>query len=170
MSCCVVKTDDGFAYTMPVLPGAQPVVFSYRVPFQGSSFELDQLLVYPVAEFNVLMPESEVVMTSDNLSDAGLVTGGDGTEYRRLTGSDLSAEARINVRFENIPVPDSPAPAPQPVVALPPFFSYGLLMGGAVLLLTSAILLWYRRASDDEELDSTFDLDDDVPQDDLWLN
>ena len=170
MTCCVIETDDGFVYTMPVLPGAQSVAFSYRVPFHGSSFELDQLLVYPVAELSVLMPESEVVMTSDNLSDAGLVTGGDGIEYRRLAGRNLSAGAGVNVRFESIPVTDSPAPAPQPVVALPPFFSYGLLVGGALLLLTSAILLWHRRASDDEELESTFDLDDEAPQGDLWLN
>jgi hypothetical protein len=170
MACCIIDTDDGFVYSMPVLPGTQQVVFSYRVPYQGSSFELDQLLVYPVAEFNVLMPESEVAITSDNLSDVGLVTSGDGTAYRRLTGSDLSSEARINIRFENIPVPDSPAPAPQPVVAQPPFFSYGLLTGGAVLLLTSAILLWYRRSSDNEELESTFDLDDEAPQGDTWLN
>jgi hypothetical protein len=170
MTCCVVESDDGFVYTMPVLPGAQPVVYSYRVPFQGSSFELDQLLVYPVAELNVLMPESEVVMASDSLSDVGFVTGGDGIEYRRLTGRNLSAGTGVNVRFESIPITDSSAPAPQPTVALPPFFSYGLLTGGAVLLLTSAILLWYRRASDDEVLDNTFDLDDDVPQGDLRLN
>jgi hypothetical protein len=170
MTCCVVETDDGFVYTMPVLPGAQPVVFSYRVPFQGSFFELDQLLVYPVAEHNVLMPESDVVMTSDNLSDAGLVTGGDGNEYHRLTGRNLPAGAEVNVRFDSIPVTDSPEPTPQSTAALPPFFSYGLLTGGAVLVLTSAILLWYRRASDDEELDSTFDLDDDIPQGDLRLN
>lgn len=170
MACCVVDTDDGFVYTMPVLPGTQRVVFSYRIPYQGSSLTLDRSLVYSVAELNVLMPKSEIAMTSDDLNDVGLVTGGDGRDYRRLTGSTLSDGVEITVRFENIPVSDSPAPAPQPVVALPPFFSYGLLAGGAAMLLTSAILLWYRRASDNKELDSTFDLDDDVPRGDLWLN
>jgi hypothetical protein len=170
MTCCVVETDDGFVYTMPVLPGIQPVVYSYRVPFRGSSFELDQLLVYPVAEHNVLMQESDGVMASDNLSDAGLVTGGDGIEYRRLTGRNLPAGVGVNVRFESIPVANSPAPAPQPVVALSPFFSYGLLTGGAVLLLTSAILLWHRRSRDNEASESTPDLDDEAPQGDLWFN
>ncbi len=159
MACCVVDTDDGFVYTMPVLPGTQRVVFSYRIPYQGSSLKLDRSLVYSVAELNVLMPKSEIAMASNDLNDLGLATGGDGRDYRRLTGSTLLAGVEITVRFENIPVPDSPAPAPQLASARPSFFGYGLLTGGAVLLSTSALLLWRRHAGESETMESILDPD-----------
>ncbi len=160
MACCVVDTDDGFVYTMPVLPGSQPVVFSYRVPYQGSAFELDRSLVYPVTELNVLMPENDIAMTSDDLSGGDLVTAGDGTNYRRLIGSNLPAGAEIAVRFEGIPVAQNAAAAPQPALARMPLVGYGLLAGGGLLLLASAALLWGRRDGEDEAAEGLLDFEE----------
>ncbi len=160
MACCVVDADNGFVYTMPVLPGARRVSFSYRVPYQGSSFELALSIVYPVDELNVLMPESGIAMTSSDLRDADLVTGADGTDYQRLTGRNLPAGAGIKIRFEGIPVPDNPAPASQPAPARTLFTSYGLLAGGGLLLLVSVALLWRRRAGESAAMESVFDPDD----------
>lgn len=147
MECCMVDTETDFTYTMPILPGRYPVVFSYRVPYQGASFEWRRSLAYPTAELNVLLPESDIVISSDQLEDAGLTTSDDnGTSYRRLTGSDLPAGTEISVKFEEIPVPQPQAvAAPPAALSSSPLAGFGLLAGGAVLVLAAAYLLWQRR-------------------------
>lgn len=143
MECCLLETDADFTYTMPILPGRHPVVFSYRVPYQGSSFEWRRSLAYPTAQLNVLLQESDIVISSDQLEDTGRTSGDNGTSYRRLTGSDLPAGVDISVNFEGIPLPQ---PTASPVVLAPsPFAGYALLAGGGILLLASVYLLRQRR-------------------------
>lgn len=146
MACCMVDTETDFTYTMPILPGRYPVVFSYRLPYQGASFEWRRSLAYPTAELNVLLPESDIMMSSNQLDDAGLMTSdANGTSYRRLTGTDLLAGTEISVKFEDIPLPQAqPVAAPPAVVSSSSLAGYGLL-GGAVLVLVAAYLLWQRR-------------------------
>jgi hypothetical protein len=181
MESSLVRTDDGLASVRPVTPGQSEVLYSYRVPYDGSQIALSRRVLYPTGYVDVMVANLGVHVESQQLMYQGL-TGGDETSYLHFGAEDLPSGAKIDLRISGapkgaaVPVPARPSWS-QGLQEVGP--AIALAMGLLGALLAFAQLRWGRgsevptdRAADatvqrDELLRLIADLDDAFAEDGL---
>ncbi len=103
----VLEVDRGFATTTPVPPShGQPhqMEFIYRVPYEGTTVDLDRSLPFGAGTFRVVVPTSVGNATSPELADLGSATVG-GREFHFLEGVNLAPGTRLELRLDGLPQP-----------------------------------------------------------------
>jgi hypothetical protein len=163
-----IKTDDGFADTGSVAPGAQKyqIVFAFDLPlpkpglFGGQKLEFTQPLTIQANAVSVLVPEG-VTLTSSTFTPGGPQDMGNGAKFEVYNATALEAGKTLEIAVSGAPKTTVQAPAG---VNTTQNIIIGLGALGAVLILTGAWLYWRDRQRvaeiDDEELD-----DEDEPED-----
>jgi len=99
-----VQTAEGFADTNPVLPGANQLIYSYRLPVseEAADYTLERTFPYPVAHLNVLVADVGTHLHSEQVAFQGSV-GAQGQRYLNYTGSNLAAGTRLTLELVGLP-------------------------------------------------------------------
>ncbi|MDO8577686.1 MAG: hypothetical protein Q7R50_00700 [Dehalococcoidales bacterium] len=88
----VVPGEEGFIYTMPVLPTAageeKLITISYNVSYNGGEYTYSQRVNYPMDGFFIFVQGDSSVVASDQLLPGGLVEF-EGTQFNYLYGGAL---------------------------------------------------------------------------------
>ena len=103
----VLEVDRGFAITTPVPPShGQPhqMEFIYRVPYEGTTVDLDRSLPFGAGTLRVLVPTSVGNAISPGLADLGNTTIG-GREFHFLEGVGIAPDTRLELRLDGLPQP-----------------------------------------------------------------
>jgi len=64
MACCIERTEGGFAYTEPILPGEKEFFFTYQLPYQVGSHTLSKEAIYPIHNLDVLVADVGLGVTA----------------------------------------------------------------------------------------------------------
>ncbi len=89
MACCIERTEGGFAYTEPILPGEKDFFFTYQLPYQAGRHTLSKEIIYPIHQLDVLVADIGVGVTSPGLSAQEPLSLQDG-RYLHLSAEDLA--------------------------------------------------------------------------------
>jgi len=133
MESSLVRTADSLAFVRPVTPGNSEVLYSYRVPYDGSQITLSRRVLYPTGYVDVMVANLGVQVESQRLLYQGL-TGGDEMSYLHFGAENLPAGAEIDLRISG-----APQGAALPVPARPSW-SQGLQEVGPVIALVMGLL------------------------------
>jgi hypothetical protein len=111
-------TEEGFADTQPVRPGAsQQVLYGYSLSYgDADAFEFVRPLLYPTVNLNVLVPRVGAEVTSDQV-ELSEITTVEGQNYLNLNGENFAAGDELRVRFsglQGVVPPASVSPASEP--------------------------------------------------------
>ncbi|MFQ6122004.1 MAG: carboxypeptidase-like regulatory domain-containing protein [Dehalococcoidales bacterium] len=102
MECCIVGSEEGFADTMPVLPGSKEVAYSYKVNYSSAAYTFSQRVNYPTANFDLLIQSEDIEITGNQLAiDEPLDIGG--TRFNHLFGRDLTPGDILVVQLSGLP-------------------------------------------------------------------
>ena len=108
MSCCVVKQGAGFVDTMAINPGQIEKVFSYELPYSGTTLSFTSILQQPTDTVQMLVPNGV------RASVSGLANHGtqnvQNTTYQVFSGQNVPANSNFDVQLEGLPqsVPVNP--------------------------------------------------------------
>jgi hypothetical protein len=92
------ETAEGFVDTWPLLPGQASgrLIFSYSLSYDPSGYDLVRDIPYPLKAINVLVADTGVDITSDQLTLEGSREM-EGQSYLTLSGQDLSKGERLTL-------------------------------------------------------------------------
>lgn len=100
----IVPVDRGFAMTTPLPPGNHDILFNYSVPYSGNTLRYERTFPFGATTFEMLVGEA-----AGKVSAVGLQVGGpvviEQKRYRRLTGANLPAGARVEMTLSDMPRP-----------------------------------------------------------------
>ncbi len=102
MECCIFNSEGGFSDTMPVLPGAREVVYSYKVNYNSGAYTFSQGLNYPTATYSLLAEGESTKVASDHLAAKGLMEYKDRL-FNHLLGTDFAPGDILAVRLSGLP-------------------------------------------------------------------
>ncbi len=103
-----VRTEDGFGDTVAIRPGASTyeLLYAYDMPYDRK-LELSQPMPYLVNAVVVLLPEGNVKIKSDLLTDGGL-RDVQGAQYRMYNGSAIPAGTDLVMTISGRPSSATP--------------------------------------------------------------
>jgi hypothetical protein len=101
MSCCIVGSDEGFSYTMPVLPGFHEVAYSYVIDYTSGEHQFSRGVIYPTARFDLMVQGGSTAVVVDQLT-AEEPLDINGTEYSHLTGLGLTPGDTLVVQLSGL--------------------------------------------------------------------
>lgn len=101
MECCIYHQEDGFAATMPVLPGSREIAYSYWVNYKGGSYSLAKKIEFPIYEFELLVQGGNVTVTSDRLMAKEPIDIR-GTVFSHYSGSDFSPGDTFTIQLSGL--------------------------------------------------------------------
>jgi mono/diheme cytochrome c family protein len=141
---------DGFVDLLPLPPGkgVRQILFSYRLPYAGSTLDLARTIPYPADNVNALVTDVGAQVTSQQLVNQGLRQT-QGGSFINLVGQNVPANQPITLRFANAP---STAAGGSGSRLAPAGADRGLLLilvgaMGLVVALLVAWPMWRRRAA-----------------------
>ena len=167
-----LKTDDGFADTGSVAPGAQKyqIVFAFDLPlpkpglFGGQKLEFAQPLSLKANAVSVLVPEG-VTITSSTFSPGGSQDMGNGTSYQVYNAVGLEPGKSLEIVASGAPKTAGQAATSTTGTNTMQSIIIGVGALGVVLILTGAWLFWRDRKRAGEPNDDELDEDGDEPDD-----
>ena len=107
MACCVVQTDEGFNYTMPLLPGSEELAYSYNISPGSGDYTLPKVINYPVVRFDLLVQAGGIQASSDRLSSDDTLDISN-VQYNHLSGQELAKGERLEIRLSGLPSSGTP--------------------------------------------------------------
>lgn len=108
MSCCIYGNDTGFIDTMPFLPGPKEMVYTYLVDYDAGSYTFNQMMYYPVEDYNLLVQGEDVTLSGERLRVEPPMTI-ENSLYQRLSGANLAADDSVMVKISGLPESGTPA-------------------------------------------------------------
>lgn len=106
MDCCIYSSEDGFIDTMPVLPGAKEIVYSYRVDYSAGEYTFSRKVNYPMASFDLLVQGEDTDVASDQLIAQEPMVVED-IRYKHLSSSELASGNILDIRLSGLPQTDN---------------------------------------------------------------
>ncbi len=98
----ILEVDRGFAMTTPIPPGSHEVLFTYLVPYSGTSLDLSRTFALGVQDFFVLIPEGLAEVKAQGLGGSAPVTIGQ-TTYRVLEAKGLPPGGQVSLTLQGLP-------------------------------------------------------------------
>ena len=106
MDCCLITTENGFIDTMPVLPGAKEVVYSYQIYPDSKTYVFSKDANYPVRNLTFLIQGENIDISSEQLfADEPLSI--EGVTFNHLTGNNIARGEQLSVQLSELPVTGS---------------------------------------------------------------
>lgn len=130
-----VQTADGFADTLPVIPGQSTlqVILSYVIPYDPASTVLTTRFLYPARAVNVFLSDSGVEMSSQQMMLMGRM--GEGAQaYIGYVGQNFAKGDTLTLQFKGAARTGAATTAPAGGLSTT---GYVLIAGGLVLLLAA---------------------------------
>ncbi|MSQ13772.1 MAG: hypothetical protein EXR47_06555 [Dehalococcoidia bacterium] len=100
----IVPVDRGFALTTPLPPGNHDILFNYLAPYSGSTLRYERTFPFGATSFEMLMGEEAGKVSATGLQESTPVVI-EQKRYLRFTGANLSAGARVEMTFSDLPRP-----------------------------------------------------------------
>ncbi len=97
----VIQVDRGFASDAAVLLGQNEFSFSFDVPYNAATFDLNYVTMYPTVSLTFLVPP-DIHAESQALRSQGVVSANDQHSYNRFMGKTIPAHTRIQVQLEGL--------------------------------------------------------------------
>jgi len=108
MACCIERTEGGFAYTRPILPGQKEFFFSYELPYRSADYTLSKEIPYPIRYLNVLIADIGVEVTGPGLIAQEPVSLQE-RRYQHLSAQDLSPGDDLTLHLASLPLGSRPS-------------------------------------------------------------
>ncbi len=89
--------------TLPVPPGMRQVLFSYALPYQGSSATFEKEILYPTVNLNILVADVGVKVGAEGFTAGEPITTRGEARFLNYTRSDVTAGSRLRLTFSNLP-------------------------------------------------------------------
>lgn len=102
MSCCVVQQGAGFVDTMAINPGEVQKIYSYALPYSGTTLSFTSVLQQDVDQVQVLVPDTGAKASISGLANHGSQTL-QGVNYQVFSAQKMPANTNIDVKLENLP-------------------------------------------------------------------
>ncbi|MFC1943217.1 carboxypeptidase-like regulatory domain-containing protein [Chloroflexota bacterium] len=102
MECCILSSEEGFTYTMPILPGSKEVAYSYKVGYNSGVYKFSQRVNYPITAFALLVQGEAIQVTSDQLITEEPLSIND-TRFNHLSGENFSRGETLAARLSGLP-------------------------------------------------------------------
>lgn len=102
MSCCVVKTEEGFSDTMEVKPGAKKILFSYTLSYRGSNYQFTKGIPLKTDNIDFFFPDKGIKVKSDQLQFEGTL-GDSAGRFSHLSGKNFPKGSQIVIEFHGLP-------------------------------------------------------------------
>jgi LPXTG-motif cell wall-anchored protein len=102
MDCCVVPLENGFADTMPVLPGTRQVTYSYGVSYSSGRHTLRHQINYPVVDYQLFVQGENIQVLGAELTDEELVEV-DNKRFSHLSGHSIPAGTVLTIELADLP-------------------------------------------------------------------
>jgi hypothetical protein len=127
---------DGFATTDPVRPGRREVAFSYQLPYDAASLDLNRVFAFPVGTFTLIVPDDIGGVVASGMALQGSTELG-GRPFRQYVAEGISPGSEVRFRLTGLPAPMFARPR-----------DLGLLVSGIGAVLLAGFLgftIWRRR-------------------------
>ena len=127
---------DGFASTDPVRPGRREIAFSYQLPYDTSSLDLNRTFAFPARTFTLYVPDEVGGVVASGMAIQGTTDLG-GRPFRQYVAEGLAAGAEVRFRLTGLPAPMFARPR-----------DLGLLVAGVGTVLLFGFVgftIWRRR-------------------------
>ncbi len=155
-----LKTDDGFADTQPIIPGAQKyqLVFAVDLPlpkpglFGGTKIEFSQPFPIKINSLSVLVPNG-VTVSGSNFTAQGQQDIGNGSKYNVFVSSAVDAGQVVQIVASGLP--SGAAAITTSSSATPTIIGVGAL--GLVLIVVGVWMFLRNRKETSEETEDTSD-------------
>jgi LPXTG-motif cell wall-anchored protein len=102
MECCIYSDEEGFVHTMPVLPGSEEVLYSYRVDYNSGEYTYSRNVNYLTANYDLLSQGQDSKVTSEQLTTGEPLDIG-GTWFNHLSGTDFIQGDTLVAHFSGLP-------------------------------------------------------------------
>jgi mono/diheme cytochrome c family protein len=170
-----IKTDDGFADTTSVAPGAQKLQLVYAVDlplpkaglFGSQKLEISQPMPLKVTGLSVLVPEG-VTIVGENVVAGGLQDMGTGSKFQTFTAGSFEAGQKLTFTASGSPAGATISAASSAGLSI----NQGILIGvgslGVALILAGVWLYWRDRKRGDEADED--EIDDEEEEDEASLD
>ncbi|MFC2003288.1 hypothetical protein ACFLV4_05030 [Chloroflexota bacterium] len=106
MGCCIITSQKGFVDTMPVLPGAKEIAYSYKVNHSPGSYTFSREVTYPTLRHDLLVQGEGIEVNSNQLATKGQVDM-NGTIFQHYSGSNFASGDVLVAQFSGIPQTNS---------------------------------------------------------------
>jgi len=135
-----VQTADGFADTLPVVPGQSTlqVILSYVIPYDPASTTLSTTFLYPTKAVNVFLSDSGVEMSSEQMMLMGRMGTGP-QAYVGYVGQNFAKGDTLTLEFKGAAKTGAATTAPTGGL---PTTGYVLIIGGLLLILVALALAY----------------------------
>jgi hypothetical protein len=155
----IIEVGEGFALVVPVPPGRHQVLFTYQLPYSGSSLDLERSFPFGASIYRVLLNQELGQVVGKDLVDMGPTDLGD-LAYYVFETTDLDRGAKASIRFEGLPAPSlfqriGNLWTDNTLIAIP------VVLGGALVIFVAFAVLWRRR----RQLRVVVDEDGELPKD-----
>ncbi len=102
MECCVYDSEDGFVHAMPVLPGSEEIVYSYRIDYDSEKYLYSRKVNYPTLNYEFLVQAAGGEVISDQLVVKGPVDI-NGIQFNHFSGVDFTLGSTIETQLTGLP-------------------------------------------------------------------
>ncbi len=139
----VIEVGQGFALVAAIPPGRHQVLFTYRLPYGGGSYDWERSFPFGAGTYRVLLNQDIGGVVGMDLTDMGTTTIGD-RAYHVFEATSVDRGAKASVRFEGLPAPSlfqrlRDLWAENTLVAIP------VVLGAALAALVGVAIVWRRR-------------------------
>ncbi len=101
------SSEDGFIDTMPVLPGAKLIIYSYEIDYSSGTYEFSKRVNYPTASFILIVQGEGTKVTSDRLTVGESVVDAEGIWFNYLSGQELASGDVLTIHLSGLPGTDN---------------------------------------------------------------
>ncbi len=102
MECCVSATENGFSYSMPILPGASEIAYSYIIHDHSGEYDFSQDVYYPVSRYDLLLQGEDVEVKNTQLLESEPMDI-NGIIFTHLTGGEYARGNTVTASLTNLP-------------------------------------------------------------------
>lgn len=99
----VIQVDRGMASDAAILPGQNEFSFSFEVPYNASTLDLNYTTMYPTVSLTFLIPP-DIHASSHEMSSQGVVPDKDQHLYNRFVANVLPANKNVQLHLEGLAV------------------------------------------------------------------
>jgi hypothetical protein len=102
MECCILRSEEGFTDTMPVLPGSREIVYAYKLDYNSGVHNFSKKVNYPINSFNLLVQGEAIQVSSDQLirEEPAVI---EETFFNRISGSDFTPGNTLTAQLSGLP-------------------------------------------------------------------
>ncbi|MBI2831574.1 MAG: carboxypeptidase regulatory-like domain-containing protein [Chloroflexi bacterium] len=98
----IASSGDGFVDTLPIIPGAREVSYSYKVSYDPAGYTVSKKVTYPIMNFNLLIEDKGITAASSMLTAQETLNIG-GVQLKHYAGGKFTRGDTISAQLSGVP-------------------------------------------------------------------